>query len=72
MEERTGSAAEFRSPANWDGPVGMSLGGQLYVDLSGDLETDVMGEKVDELTARILRLNDHHRPVVRTASSSRR
>lgn len=72
MEERGGSAAEFRVPANWDGPVGMSIGGELYIDLSGDVHADAIGEKVDELVATILRLNDHHchHGLVRTRSSS--
>ena len=68
MEDQAGGAAEFRSPANWAGLVGMSLGGQLYLDLAGDVQSHAMHEKVDELTTKILRLNDHHW-IERSASS---
>ena len=56
MEERSGDAAAYRDPSVWGGPVGMCLGGQLYVDLSGD-EGDATGkfaQSVDKLAEKIL------------------
>jgi CRP-like cAMP-binding protein len=56
MEELSGEAAAYRDPSVWGGPVGMCLGGQLYVDLSGD-EGDATGKfaaGVDKLAEKIL------------------
>ena len=58
METRDSEASDFRVSSKWQGPVGMSLGGQLYVDMSGDVEAEEFQRKVDELTAKILRLNE--------------
>ncbi len=58
METRDSEASDFRVSSKWQGPVGMSLGGQLYVDMSGDVEAKEFQRKVDELTAKILRLNE--------------
>jgi hypothetical protein len=58
MEEDGGAHAHVRDPSSWRGPVGMSLGGQLYVDMSGDVNSPPFQEKVDELVANIQRLTE--------------
>lgn len=56
MEQASGSQAAARKPSSWDGPVGMSLGGKMYIDLSADVETTQFVNKVDELAGEIFRL----------------
>ena len=56
MEEYdSGDAARYRQPQNWEGPVGMSLGGNLYIDMSHDTEGDKFGAKLDDLVREILK-----------------
>ena len=55
MEEYGSDAAEYRQPENWEGPVGMSLGGNLYIDMSHDTEGDKFGAKLDDLVREILK-----------------
>ena len=55
MEEYGSDAEEYRQPENWEGPVGMSLGGNLYIDMSHDTEGDKFGAKLDDLVREILK-----------------
>ena len=55
MEEASGEHGTVRDPSSWDGSVGMSLGGQLYIDMSGDMYAPTFAAKVDELVVSIER-----------------
>ena len=59
MEEASGNHAAMRAPTGWTGPLGMALGGELYVDLAGDAEAPEFAAKVDELVEKIRGLTDH-------------
>ncbi len=56
MESRNGGASLYRRPSKWGGPVGMALGGDLYLDLSDDVEAEDFGVKVGELANKIMRI----------------
>eukprot|EP01036_Dinobryon_divergens_P029874 gene29874-39041_t len=44
---------EMRDTSQWDGQVGLVLGGSLYVDISDDNNLDA---KVDEIVARVIKI----------------
>lgn len=62
MEAANGNASSCRSPSTWGGPVGMCLGGQLYVDLAADVESEDFDRKVGELADRIMQIVEDYQP----------